>query len=138
MVGNAEDAFDAWFYPMVQHEHVELIGHGESRVVYLVNGVVYKVGRPSANRYEHELLTAWRAAGAQWAPATSLWEDRDPFGEAYTVIAMDYLPDDGSDPDEATLAEIRRCAPQTCRENLHTHAGQLYLIDGVDIEVFPA
>ena len=115
-----------------------VIGQGESRTAWLINGVVYKVGRNSANLYEHEALTAWREAGASWAPPTTLYRCTIwPDGQIM-VVAMPYLPDDGSAADDATLAEIRRVAPQTCRENYTTHAGRTHLIDGGDIERFPA
>jgi hypothetical protein len=114
-----------------------VIGSGERRTVWLINGVVYKVGRQSSNRYEHEALTAWRQAGAVWAPATTLWTVPTEFDENELVVAMEYLPDDGGDIDPAVMAEIRRVAPQTCSENYVSHGGRLYLIDGEDVDLFP-
>ena len=116
-----------------------LVGQGESRAVWLINGVVYKVAtRDSANVGEHQGLTEWRKAGARWAPETSLHEARSEYGEAVTVLAMPWLPDDGGQIDAATLADIKRAAPQTCRENYVAHGGLTYLIDGGDIEISPA
>lgn len=139
---------DAWVALMVAHgmyctcgceiddNNMRLIGTGESRAAWLVNGVVYKIARrASANTYEHEMLTAWRKAGAKWAPETSLYEF-ELYGDPEPVVAMPYLPDD-CDLDEATVAEIRRAAPQTCMENWMAHGGQTWLIDGQDIEYLP-
>lgn len=114
-----------------------VIGSGESRTVYLIDGVVYKLGRDSANTWEHECLTEWRETGADWAPPTSLYQVRLD-DEVYTVVAMPYLPDDGGPVDDATLAAIRVAAPQTCRENYVSHGGRTWLIDGGDIEGSPA
>jgi hypothetical protein len=142
MTGNRDDAFEVYMfthgYGSARTIDIEVIGRGESRTVYLLNGVAYKSGRDSANVYEHEALTAWRKAGAWWAPKTSLYEFATPYGdETETIVAMTYLPDDGN-IDEATEAEIRKVAPQTCRENLHSCGGQTWLIDGVDIERMPS
>jgi hypothetical protein len=114
-----------------------VIGRGEARTAWLVNGVVYKVGRAAVNEHEHRALGAWRQVGASWAPLTSLYRGVDCHGDTFTVLAMEYLPDDGSPPDESTLAEIRAAAPQTCPENWSTCEGRTYLIDGGDIELYP-
>jgi hypothetical protein len=137
---------DAWMALIIDHggyckcgcgNDAAPIGRGEARTVYLINGVVYKVARrPSANVYEHDMLTEWRAAGVSWAPATSLWRF-SLYDTEEIVLAMPYLPDDGGDLDAVTLSAIRRAAPQTCRENYVSHGGQTYLIDGGDIELSP-
>lgn len=118
-----------------------IIGEGESRTAWLINGVVYKVGRDSANTYEHEALTAWHAAGAPWAPITSLYQINMTldvgYVETYVVIAMPYLPDDGSQVDEAALTQLRSVASQTWRGNYTVRAGQPWLIDGVDVDYLP-
>lgn len=117
---------------------LRVIGRGESRTAYLVNDVVYKIGRDSANEYEHKSLSAWRDADANWAPETHLYRMLSPYGDPMTAIAMTYLPDDGSALVNSTeLAKIRQAAPQACRENWTVNKGQPYLIDGVDIERFP-
>lgn len=135
MIGNRDDAATASLAD-IGYADAEMIGHGEARRVYRIDGVVYKVTcRNSANTYEHEALTAWREAGAAWAPETAVYEFDLPQGPE-VVLAMPYLPNEG-DADEATLAEIRVAAPQTCPENWTTHAGQTYLIDGGDIENWP-
>lgn len=118
------------------------VGSGESRTAYLVDGdlgVVYKVGRESANRYEHEALTAWREAGATWAPQTTLWTAPapNPFRPDLLVLAMPYLPDDGSTPDPGQLAEVRRVCPETCGENWTVRGGHVWLIDGGDVGSWP-
>lgn len=119
-----------------------VIGSGESRTAYLVNGVVYKVGRDSANDWEHDFLGRWRDAGAEWAPQTSLHKvtilvNGDGDTEQYLVVAMPYLPDDGGEVDEATLAAITVAAPHVSRVNYTSHGGRTYLIDGGDIERDP-
>jgi hypothetical protein len=115
---------------------MRLIGVGESREAWLVNGIVYKVGRDRTNVYEHEALAEWREEGAQWAPVTYLHEVTDQYGFPRVVLAMPYLPEDG-EVDPATLAEIRQAAPQAAPENYRSSGGQTWLIDGVDIEVSP-
>lgn len=114
-----------------------IIGSGEARTAWLVNGVVYKIGRASSNEYEHHALTAWREAGAHWAPETSLYTFDMWHGGTEVVIAMPYLPNDGSPVEESDLDEIRRAAPQTWSGNYTTHQGRTYLIDGQDIEIYP-
>lgn len=120
-----------------QFDAKTIIGRGESRTAWLIGGVVYKVGRDAVNEVEHDRLTAWRMAGAGWAPATTLYRGTGVDGDPATVLAMPYLPDDGL-VDPATLAVIKQIAPQTCRENYVNHAGQTWLIDGGDIELLPA
>jgi hypothetical protein len=154
VIGNADDAWSAYmgWHETDEHDtalifalvgdndprlHKRIIGQGERRTAWLVNGIVYKVGRRGTNIWEHELLTEWRATGAQWAPATTLWEWTDGFGDKVAVVAMPYLPDDGGKVNEATLADIRKAAPNTCRENYVSHGGRTYLIDGEDIEGSP-
>ncbi|GAA3878350.1 hypothetical protein GCM10022243_48820 [Saccharothrix violaceirubra] len=117
--------------------HKRLIGRGERCVAWLIDGVVYKVGRDAGNRYEHEALTAWRQAGAPWAPPTTLWTVLDEWGFECVVVAMPYLPDSGAEVDPARLAAIRQAAPQTCRDNYADVDGHLWLIDGGDIEHWP-
>jgi hypothetical protein len=142
MIGTEHDArlallVDHGGYCTCCDTECDLIGRGEARRVYLVDGVVYKVAlRDSANRYEHDALTEWRTAGATWAPETSLWSfDYD--GDIWSVVAMPYLPDDGGPVDETTLAAIKAAAPETCRENYVSHGGRTYLIDGGDIAYSP-
>lgn len=156
MVGNEHDAWRAviewaacpcgcedheiWMHDEDPRRTKRIVGSGESRCAWLVNGVIYKIGRASANEYEHRLLTAWRDAGGAWAPETTLFHfggDQSSYGYTETVIAMTYLPDDGTPVNEADLAEIRRIAPQTWSGNYTTHRSRTYLIDGQDIETYP-
>lgn len=142
MLGNANDAFEAVLgWDTNRLTDIELVGSGESRVVWRFDDqVVYKVGGGRTNQYEHEALTAWRRAGALWAPETALHHvEVNRFGcwEPFVVLAMAYLPDDGTTPDPDTFAEIRRAAPQVAWQNVHVCRGQTWLIDEVDIEVMP-
>lgn len=140
-IGNGYDAYQVVLGPQYADnygQNLKRIGGGEARSAWLVNGVVYKFGRDSANRHEHEVLSAWRATGATWAPKTTLWTGTDWSGGEYAIVAMEYLPDDGGPVDQETLAQIRRAAPQTCRENYVSHRGRTYLIDGGDVEKWPA
>lgn len=84
-----------------------LIGIGEDRHVYRCGGVVYKVGRrDTANHYDHRTQEQARALGYRWAPpASSLYVVPGDCGDV-PVLAMPYLPDDGSDPDPDLLAEM--------------------------------
>lgn len=115
---------------------VELIGSGDQRTVYLHGGVVYKVGDDAVNRYEHKTLTRLRAGGHEHAPETTLYEVRvTDYSLAHlgltpesvvTVVAMPYLPEDGSVPHEgAMLPGMVDLNP----DNVHAHGGQLWLID---------
>jgi hypothetical protein len=141
-LGNQHDAWlaklsDTMSYCPCCNTVADQIGRGEARRAYLINGVVYKVAdRPGANRYEHEMLTQWREAGATWAPMTALFEF-ELYGDDIPVVAMPYLPDDGGSVDMATLVEIKAAAPETCRENYVSHGGRTYLIDGGDIDHSP-
>lgn len=113
------------------------IGRGEARTVYQVGQTVYKIGTHRANEWEHHMLTAWRAAGAAWAPPTTMYEVDLPDRIA-SVLAMPYIPDDGGEPGSEQLAEIRRAAPQVyVRDNVRVHGGQAWLIDGGDVEREP-
>ena len=155
MVGNEHDAWRAliewdscpcgcedhevWMHDEDPRRTKRVVGSGEARCAWLVNGVVYKIGRNSANEHEHQVLTDWRKAGAHWAPETALYRFAVTHDDSYTwteiVIAMTYLPDDGSPVNESDLAEIRRVAPQTWFGNYTTYQGRTYLIDGGDVEI---
>jgi hypothetical protein len=139
-VGNRQDATEAMWHWLTNGYHGERareIGRGEDRTAYLVNGVVYKVGiRPSANRDDHDTLSSARAAGMPWAPQTSLYELVDNYGDPCPVLAMPYLPDDGSVPDPALLAEMHaQTGGQVDRigGNYVVRAGQPIVIDGCTV-----
>lgn len=141
-IGNQHDAWAAYAFSNGYgcdccDVMADLVGSGEARQAWMVNGVVYKIAeRPSANRHEHTMLTQWREAGASWAPPTSLYGFTQ-YGDQIVVLAMPYLPDDGGAIDPATLAAIKVAAPETCPENYVSHNGQTYLIDGGDIAISP-
>jgi hypothetical protein len=105
-IGTAADAFEA--YATYHHAgDARQIGRGEDRTAYLINGVVYKIGhRQSANRYDHDTLSTARAAGARWAPESALYTVVGMYDETWTVMAMPYLVDDGTDADPEALAEM--------------------------------
>jgi hypothetical protein len=109
-VGNAEDARSAVLaYALGYEPGVEEIGSGEDRTAYLINGVVYKVGRrASANPYDHATLQRAYEAGLPWAPPSSLYTVVDQYGEEVPVMAMPLLEDDGTEPDPDKLAELYR------------------------------
>lgn len=137
MIGNEDDAFDALLSETMPYSgRARQIGRGEARAVYRIGDVAYKITRRnSANEHEHAALTAWREAGAQWAPETTLYHF-DVQGAEWVVLAMPYLPHT-SRIDPAVLAEIKKAAPQTCAENVTAHGRRTYLIDGGDIEYWP-
>lgn len=114
--------------------HVLHVGEGEDRSAYLVNGVVYKVGRrDSANVADHDALSAARAAGFAWAPATALLSAVGEFGEFHPVLAMPYLVDDDSDVPDELLAQFRlETGGQVDRigGNWVAIAGRPWVIDG--------
>ncbi|HEY9473019.1 MAG TPA: hypothetical protein VIS06_04100 [Mycobacteriales bacterium] len=143
VIGNVADAAEAaggWEYAN-NTLRLNLIGQGEARECWLIGGVVYKVarwGRESANAYEHQVLSAWRAAGAEWAPATTLWTVRCPIrGELIPVVAMPYLPDDGP-LDRDAVAQIReQAASELWEGNCQQHNGRVWLVDGGDVDRLP-
>lgn len=113
---------------------VEQIGCGSHRTVYLDHGtdVVYKIGINNVNRQEVETLDALRARGVDHAPAAHLYEVtvNDPWDDSEivaTVVAMPYLPDDGS------VAKPYPILEGACDLNPHgnvvANGGQLWLID---------
>ncbi|MGI5213413.1 hypothetical protein [Plantactinospora sp. CA-290183] len=114
-------------------EGCEQIGAGSQRTVYLdrATGTVYKVGLDAANRQETATLTGLRARGVGHAPAATLYvvtvnELYDGDREV-TVVAMPYLPDDGSVPRPYPLLE--GAADLNPHGNVHAHGGRLWLID---------
>lgn len=117
----------------------ELIGRGSQRTVYLhrASNVVYKVGNQSANREEVAVLTRLRATGREHAPETTLWEvtytsywgcayGDDPEQVNTCVVAMPYLPEDGSVHHKEIVLEG---AGDLNPGNVHAHGGKLWLID---------
>ncbi|WP_033338900.1 hypothetical protein [Catenuloplanes japonicus] len=110
---------------------VEQIGQGAHRTVYLsADGTtVYKVGVDGANRREVATLTRLRADGHRHAPEVSLFEvTLTVYGdeETATVVAMPYLPDDGS---VARPYPILEGAADFNPGNVHANGGQVWLID---------
>lgn len=112
---------------------VELIGSGSQRHVYadFDTDTVYKLGDDSANRHEVRVLTEARNAGKTYAPEATLYTvdvlDTDGEWATVTVVAMPYLPDDGSvDGPYPILAEAADLNPHG---NVHANGGQLWLID---------
>ncbi|MEU0078504.1 hypothetical protein ABZY58_11460 [Micromonospora tulbaghiae] len=111
----------------------EQVGQGSQRTVYVDHGtnIVYKIGDDGANRQEVRTLTALRGRGVPHAPAATLYEVTVPdgFGGTITctVVAMPYLPDDGSLPQPYPLLE--GAADFNPHGNVHANGGQLWLID---------
>lgn len=109
------------------------IGSGSQRTAYLDadTHTVYKVGDDGANRQEVATLARLREQGATHAPAADLYEVTvaDLFGEPVkcTVVAMPYLPDDGSVPGPHPVLE--GAADLNPHGNIHANGGQLWLID---------
>lgn len=109
------------------------IGSGSQRTVYVdyVADVVYKIGDDRANRQEVRTLTSLRRRGAQHAPPATLYEVQvaDLFGylTACSVVAMPYLPDDGSVPRPYPILE--GAADLNPHGNVHANRGRLWLID---------
>lgn len=115
------------------------IGAGKQRTAYLhvLTSIVYKVGDDACNRYEHTTLTRLRSEGHEHAPATTLHRVEvvdytdcawglDPQSSYRDVIAMPYLPEDGSVPhDGVWLPGMVDLNPG----NIHAHGGKLWLID---------
>lgn len=111
----------------------EQIGAGSQRTAYVDHGsgVVYKLGDDGANRREVRVLAEARAAGKDYAPDATLWTVKlaDMFGEPMecTVVAMPYLPHDGSvDTANVVFPEAADLNPTG---NVHANGGRLWLID---------
>lgn len=111
----------------------EQIGAGSQRTVYVDydTDTVYKVGDDGANRQEVRTLTELRERGVAHAPAASLYELTIPdgYGDTITctVVAMPYLPDDGSV--EGPYPLLDGAADLNPHGNIHSNGGQLWLID---------
>ncbi|WP_431728556.1 hypothetical protein [Verrucosispora sp. TAA-831] len=127
---------------IAQHHHgltdwepdgCEQIGAGSQRTVYVdhTTGTVYKIGDDSANRQEVRTLTDLRDRGVKHAPDAALHvvTVHDPYDgdQEITVVAMPYLPDDGSVPGPYPLLE--GAADLNPHGNVHANGGQLWLID---------
>ena len=108
----AQAAYDTYAYDFALDDtEVTLIGRGEDRSAYLIDGTVYKVGyRDSANEADHAALTAAREAGHEWAPTTALYYAVDEFGRRVPVMAMPHFEDDGSEMSPEVAANLRRTA----------------------------
>ncbi|MFY1599841.1 hypothetical protein [Micromonospora sp. WMMD737] len=111
----------------------EQIGQGSQRTVYVDYDaeIVYKVGDDAANRQEVRTLAQLRDRGINHAPAAALHTVTvtDPYDgdQEVTVVAMPYLPDDGSVPGPYPLLE--GAADLNPHGNVHAHNGRLWLID---------
>jgi hypothetical protein len=107
------------------------IGEGEHRAVILSpSGVVYKVETASGrNRREHRTLRGLRQQGYGHAPASTVWSVRSQLfgaGRLVEVLAMPYLPNDGSEP----VAPYPRAGVVDYNpENITVCRGQYWLID---------
>lgn len=74
----------------------------------------------------------------RWAPETTLYELVDNYGDPCPVLAMPYLPDDGSVPDPALLAEMRaQTGGQVDRlgGNYVVRDGRPYVVDGCTVDL---
>ncbi len=109
------------------------VGRGSHRTAYLdqAANVVYKVGHAGANRQEVRVLAELRAKGEAHAPAATLHEVMftDWCGQEVeaAVVAMPYLPDDGSVPGPYPVLE--GAADFNEHGNVHANGGRLWLID---------
>jgi hypothetical protein len=113
-------------------ESCDNVMRGDHRTVYVDVGsdVVYKIGYEPANRREYKVLTQARLDGKDYAPPVTLYEVTvyDHLGDqtTCTVVAMPYLPEDGSvDHKGLIFAEAGDLNP-SC---VHAHGGQLWLVD---------
>ncbi|MFG1918074.1 hypothetical protein [Micromonospora sp. NPDC048898] len=137
LIGNADTAERIAFYHHglidFEPDGCEQIGQGSRRTVYVDHraGTVYKLGDDTTNRQEVRTLTGLRQGGATHAPAAALHEITIPDGHGgsltCTVVAMPYLPDDGSVPGPYPLLE--GAGDLNAHGNVHAHGGQLWLID---------
>ncbi|MEV7465498.1 hypothetical protein AB0O20_03145 [Streptomyces kronopolitis] len=80
------------------------IGEGAHRAVILnpARTTVYKIEKlPGRNRREHRTLRGLRHQGYAYAPPTTMWAVPEPAcaaGRDVEVLAMPYLPNDGTAP----------------------------------------
>ncbi|GHE31743.1 hypothetical protein GCM10017673_38120 [Streptosporangium violaceochromogenes] len=137
-----DDALAAFYaYMRVEwDERVQKIGQGEDRCAYLVDGVVYKMGpRATANPYDHATLEAARRAGLPWAPPSELFQLVNKYsGEEWSIMAMPYIQDDGTDPDPDAMARMREeTGGQVDFTNYRTIGGQPVVIDGCTVDRGP-
>jgi hypothetical protein len=83
------------------------VGEGAHRAVILnpSRTAVYKIEtQPGRNRREHRTLRGLRRQGYAYAPPTTVWTVSDPAswtGRKVEVLAMPYLPNDGTAPGTA-------------------------------------
>lgn len=111
----------------------EPLASGDHRTVYVDHDTdtVYKIGVDRVNRFEVETLANLRAEGAQHAPEATLWTVQvyDPRGGDLvecTLVAMPYLPEDGSVEHEGVILPG---AGDLNPANIHANGGKLWLID---------
>jgi hypothetical protein len=116
-----------------QPDGIDYLDQGSQRTIYLdqTAAVVYKVGNQSANREEVRVLDDLRAQGFDHAPPATLHEVRiwdSIFGEwtDRCVVAMPYLPEDGSVPHVGVVLDG---AGDLNPGNVHANGGKLWLID---------
>jgi hypothetical protein len=112
---------------------VDHLATGSQRTVYVDYDaeIVYKLGIDGANRQEVSTLSALRASGVGHAPAADLHEvtvaDLDGDTITATVVAMPYLPDDGSVTGPYPILD--GAADLNPAGNVVANGGQLWLID---------
>ncbi|MEU6351571.1 hypothetical protein ABZ896_19885 [Streptomyces sp. NPDC047072] len=108
------------------------VGEGAHRAVILnpARTTVYKIDtQPGRNRREHRTLRGLRHQGYAYAPPTTLWTVPDPVcgtGREVEVLAMPYLPNDGTAPGNAYpragLVDLNAANITVCR-------GRYWMVD---------
>ena len=125
----AEQIAVSYFHDVSLPPGIEDLGSGTHRIVYVdrAAGVIYKIGTSSANRQEVRTLTGLRERGIEHAPPATIYRiDAGPYYGWCTIVAMPYLPDDGSVPRPYPLLEG---AGDLNGGNVHANGGRLWLID---------
>jgi hypothetical protein len=114
-------------------DEVEQIGYGRDRTAYVAywQDTVYKIGVDSANHAEYRVLS--EHAGEDMIPPVELFDvtvDAERGPVAMPVIAMPYLPEDGSVEHGGVVYPY---AADFNPANLHANGGRLWLIDAAGI-----
>jgi hypothetical protein len=126
----SDEAWDGW----------EVVGAGKERTTYLSpSGIVYKAGSEESTVAEDTRFTELRETDlADHIPPHTMYRFTvsSSHGDEQTVgvIAMPYLPEDGSvDRNDPLIPRLAGATGDFNPCNVHANRGELFLIDGAGL-----
>jgi hypothetical protein len=127
--------------PSETPDHWSLVGKGDHRLVYRApTGEVYKVGRDRINRREHGVLQflAAEPETVAFVPVYAFYDfstafDLTGWSMGETVVAMEFVENDGTEPDDHDLTilidRLETLGVSDHSENWRVRNGRPVIID---------